>query len=244
MSTIIGWAFLNSKYFRLFWTSKNFALQCTSPPEKKSASSIFFLSFFPESIFPARILCFPQVYFPIDSLFFPANFSNSVYSAAISSCNIIFPIMIIFPFSVACVWKSCQLWVHYCLKFSQRVFSCENILLFVVYFTLQYCFPSSVFIIWGFFISVAYISIALSHSECYVLLFLQKLRYVFLPARMYFISFQCIPRSVSYSSNDYFPSEYLSPVDHFPILSILIYCCQQVSCEKIITLAKSFPLLP
>ena len=70
------------------------------------------------------------------SIFFPYRysfqliFSSNVYFAATSSYNIIFPVITISLLSVACLWKSCQLWVHYYFNFSQRLFTLRKYYMF------------------------------------------------------------------------------------------------------------------
>ena len=99
------------------------------------------------SYFHFSLSVFLQVYYTFLKYIFPTAslliFSSNVYFVATSSYNIILPITILFPFSVACLRKNCYLRLHYCFHFLQRLFSCDHIISFAVYITLQYYFASS-----------------------------------------------------------------------------------------------------
>ena len=127
--------------FPLIFDFKGFYATMYFPQDKfqRGVSSFFHLSL---SVFLQVYYTFLKSIFPTASLFI---FSSSVYFAATSSYNVILPIMIISPSSVAYLRENCKLWVQYYFCFLQRVFSCENVIFFAVNLTLLYYFASNVF---------------------------------------------------------------------------------------------------
>ena len=172
----------------------------------------------------------PSSIFPLQFLYsLPLILSSSVYFTTSSSNNITFLIMVISRFSIAPLYfpygNVSNFEYTIASTCRRKNFSCENLVFFAVYLTLQY-FPPPVY-----FPPAAYIYIDLSHSEYYPLLFLHKFCWICLPTRMYFNSFQYIFRSVSYSYHDYFSFSISFPCWVFSNSKYSLYCYLQVSCE-------------